>query len=130
MIGEWLFEEIKKINELLVVVKLEKVRLLEMATKITAGMDGMPHGSGVTDKVGNGGAKLAQLSDEEDALEARRDKLLGMVKSLPADQCGVLYRYYIQGMTLEKVAEDMNISVSSAKRYKKAGLEMLEKMRG
>jgi DNA-directed RNA polymerase specialized sigma24 family protein len=113
----------------LVVVKLEKVRLLEMATKITAGMDGMPHSTEVTDKVGNIGAKMAQLSGEEDALEARRDKLIGMVKSLPADQCGVLYRYYIQGMTLEKVAEDMNISVSSAKRYKKAGLEMLEKMR-
>jgi RNA polymerase sigma factor (sigma-70 family) len=130
MPGEWLFEEIAKIDELLVGKKAEWEEKMDMATKITAGMDGMPHGSDVTDKVANIGAEMAEISSEMDALKERRKQLIKLLESLPAKQYGALHRHYIRGMTWEEVAEDMNISVSTAKRYKNAGLEALEKMRG
>lgn len=130
MPGEWLFEEIAKIDELLVGKKAEWEEKMDMATKITAGMDGMPHGSDVTDKVANIGAEMAEISSEMDALKERRKQLIKLLESLPAKQYGALHRHYIRGMTWEEVAEDMNISVSTAKRYKNAGLETLEKMRG
>lgn len=130
MPGEWLFEEIAKIDELLIGKKAEWEEKMDMATKITAGMDDMPHGSDVTDKVANIGVELAEISSEMDALNKRRKKLIKMLESLPADQYGALHRHYIRGMTWEQVAEDMNLSESTVKRRGKEGLEMLEQMKG
>lgn len=128
MSGERLFEEIAKINELVVGKKADKEMLMDIATRITAGMDGMPHGSDVTDKVGNIAAKLATLSSEIEALEQRRDKLMAILESLPPDEYGALHRHYIRGMTWEEVAEDMNISRTTVYRYRNSGLAMLEQM--
>ena len=124
--AEWFFEQIRKIDELIVGKKADKEMLMDMATKITAGMDGMPHGSDVTDKVGNIDAKMAALSSEIDALEERRDKFMAVLESLPPDEYGALHRHYIRGMTWEEVAEDMNVGVATAYRYRKSGLELLE----
>lgn len=126
MTAEWFFEQIRKIDELIVGKKADKEMLMDMATKITAGMDGMPHGSDVTDKVGNIAAKMAALSSEIDALEERRDKFMAVLESLPPDEYGALHRHYIRGMTWEEVAEDMNVSIATAYRYRKSGLELLE----
>jgi DNA-directed RNA polymerase specialized sigma24 family protein len=130
MTAQWLFEQIRKIDELIVGKKADREMLMDMATKITAGMDGMPHGSDVTDKVGNIAVKLATLSSDIDALEARRDKLMAVLESLPPDEYGALHRHYIRGMTWEEVAEDMNVSIATAYRYRKSGLAMLEQIEG
>lgn len=120
------FAELRKIDELIVGKKADKERLLDMATKITAGMDGMPHGTDVADKVGNIAAKIADISEDIDALERRRDVLLKMLESLPPDEYGALHRHYIRGMPWEEVAEDMNISRTTVYRYRTSGLAMLE----
>lgn len=127
MTAQWLFEQIRKIDELIVGKKADREMLMDMATKITAGMDGMPHGTDVADKVGNIAAKLATLSSDIDALEARRNYLMSVLESLPPDEYGALHRHYIRGMTWEEVAEDMNVSVATAYRYRKSGLAMLER---
>lgn len=126
MTAEWFFNQIRKIDELIVGKKADREMLMDMATKITAGMDGMPHGTDVADKVGNIAAKLATLSSEIDALEERRERLMAVLESLPPDEYGALHRHYIRGMTWEEVAEDMNVSIATAYRYRKSGLEMLE----
>lgn len=126
MTAKWLFEQIRKLDELIVAKKADWEMLLAMGTKITAAADGMPHGSDVTDKVGNIAAKMAALSSEIDALEERRDKLLGVLEELPPDEYGALHRHYIRGMTWEEVAADMNVSVATAYRYRKSGLDLLE----
>lgn len=123
-----IFDEIHKLDELIYANNAEKEMLLDMATKTTAAMDGMPHGTEVADKVGNIAAKLADVTSEGDLLAERREYLLNVLKSLPADEYGALYRHYILGMTWEEVAEDMNVSVSTAKRRGKAGLAMLEQV--
>lgn len=126
MTAQMFFAEIRKIDELIVGKKADKEMLMDMATKITAGMDGMPHGTDVADKVGNISAKIADLSSEIDALNARRDELIKVLESLPPDEYGALHRHYIRGMTWEEVAEDMNVSIATAYRYRKSGLAMLE----
>ena len=127
MTAEWLFNQIYKIDELIVAKKAERVMLMDAATKITAGMDGMPHGTDVADKVGNISAKIADLTGEIDRLHERRDELMAVLESLPPDEYGALHRHYIRGMTWEEVAEDMNVSVATAYRYRKSGLAMLER---
>jgi RNA polymerase sigma factor (sigma-70 family) len=127
MTAEWLFNQIYKIDELIVAKKAEREMLMDAATKITAGMDGMPHGTDVADKVGNISAKIADLTGEIDRLHERRDELMAVLESLPPDEYGALHRHYIRGMTWEEVAEDMNVSVATAYRYRKSGLAMLEK---
>lgn len=126
---EWLFEEIAKIDELRLGKKADWEMYMDMATKITAGMDGMPHGSDVTDKVGNIAVKLATLSGEMDALEERRNQLITILESLPPDEYGALHRHYIRGMTWEVAAEDMGVSPATVYRYRKSGLKRLAKMR-
>jgi RNA polymerase sigma factor (sigma-70 family) len=126
MTAEWLFNQIYKIDELIVAKKAEREMLMDAATKITAGMDGMPHGTDVADKVGNISAKIADLTGEIDRLHERRDELMAVLESLPPDEYGALHRHYIRGMTWEEVAEDMNVSVATAYRYRKSGLAMLE----
>lgn len=127
MTAEWLFNQIYKIDELIVAKKAEREMLMDAATKITAGMDGMPHGTDVADKVGNISAKIADLTGEIDRLHERRDELMAVLESLPPDEYGALHRHYIRGMTWEEVAEDMNVGVATAYRYRKSGLAMLDK---
>lgn len=120
------FEEIRKLDEMIIAKKADWEALLDMGTKITAASDGMPQGTEVADKVGNISAKMADLSKEIDILEDRRDSLLKVLESLPPDEYGALHRHYIRGMTWEEVAEDMNVSVATAYRYRRSGLELLE----
>ena len=129
MTAEWLFNQIYKIDELIVAKKAEREMLMDAATKITAGMDGMPHGTDVADKVGNISAKIADLTGEIDRLHERRDELMAVLESLPPDEYGALHRHYIRGMTWEQVAEDMNIGRTTVYRYRNSGLAMLEKMK-
>lgn len=126
MTAEWFFEQIRKLEEMIVAKKSEWERLLAMGTKITAAADGMPHGSDVADKIGNISAKMADLSSEISLLEERRDGLLKLLEELPPDEYGALHRHYIRGMTWEEVADDMNISIATAYRYRKSGLALLE----
>jgi DNA-directed RNA polymerase specialized sigma24 family protein len=123
-----IFEEIHKLDELIYANNAEKGVLLDMATKITADMDGMPHGTAVADTGGNIAAKLADVTSEGDLLDERRQYLLDVLKSLPAEEYGALYRHYLQGMTWEDVAVSMNLSVSTVKRRRNSGLAMLEEM--
>lgn len=126
MTADRFFEQIRKLEEMIIAKKADWGALLDMGTKITAGMDGMPHGTEVADKVGNISAKMADLSKEIGVLEERRDMLLKILESLPPDEYGALHRHYIRGMTWEEVAEDMNVSIATAYRYRKSGLDMLE----
>ena len=123
-----IFARLRKIDEMITAKKAERGMLMDMAMKITAGMDGMPHGTGVADKVGNISAKIADLANEIGALEDERDKLLNALESLPPDEYGALHRHYIRGMPWEEVAEDMGVSVATAYRYRRSGLDLLEKM--
>jgi hypothetical protein len=128
---EWL-ESVKKLDELIAAKEVEREQLMTLATKITPEITGMPFGGGVTDKVGNIGAKLAELARETDAAWDRyinqKAEVIRTLEKLPANEYGVLHREYIRYMTQEAIARDMGYSTVQIWRIKQKALEFLENM--
>lgn len=126
--AEWL-GQVKKLDEMVNAKLAERSQLMDLATRITPNTDGMPHGGGVSDKVGNVAVRLVDLAREiddlVDAFVDHRAHVIKCLEKLPAMEYGVLHRYYIQYMTWEEVAADMGKSYMQVWRYKKKGLETL-----
>jgi len=125
---DWL-DQVKKLDELINAKLAERQQLWDMATKITPELSGMPHGGGVSDRVGNTAVRLADLAKETDDLVDRyvdhRDLVIKTLEKLPPMEYGALHRHFIQYMTWEEVAADMGKSYMQVWRYKKKGLETL-----
>lgn len=122
---EWL-AQIRKLDELIQAKVDEIADIMAKATKITASLDGMPHSGGKSDKVGDNAVKLADRHTEElSALEQQRQYIIDILKTLPADEFGVLRREYVKGMSQEQIAFDMSYSTVSIWRIKKRALRLL-----
>lgn len=124
----WL-EQVRKLDELINAKLNERDNLMDMATKITPVLSGMPHGGGVTDKVGNAAIMLADLAKDIDCLVDdyvdQKKAVVTALEKLPPLQYGALHRHYIRYMTWEEVAEDMGKSSMQVWRYRKKGLRNL-----
>lgn len=122
---DWL-NQVKMLDELINAKIAERDQLWTMATKITPEVSDMPHGGGVSDKVGNIAAKLADmagnLNDLVDRYVDHKQMVIKALEKLPAKQYGVMHRYYIRYMTWEEVAEDMGICKMTVWRYWKNSL--------
>lgn len=113
----------------------ERQRLIDIATDISAKMpDGMPHSDTgtVSQKMQNAViSKIivdGEIENVDNAIIALLDykkAVITAIEKLPAKQYGVLHRYYIRGMTYEKIAEDMGISTVQVWRIKKKAEENL-----
>ena len=127
-VSDWL-DQVKKLDELIDAKCAERDQLMDLATKITPEMTGMPHGGGVSDKVGTIAAKLADLAREinevVDHFVDYKASVVATLEKLPAKEYGVLHRHYIRYMTWEEVAEDMGYCSVQVWRIKNKGLEML-----
>ena len=93
----------------------EKSRWIERATQISATSDGMPHGSGVSDKVGNTAAKIADLTAEInreiDRLVDLRREIEKTISAVQDDTLRELLRFrYIDGEKWETIAIKMHYS--------------------
>lgn len=131
-VEEWL-ESVGKLDELINSKIAERAQVLSLATRMGAEMDGMPHAKGsVSDPVGNGAVRLVLLAKEidraTDEYVDRKQEIIEALETLPEREYGVAHRYYIRYMTLEKIAEDMNYSVTHVWRIKQTAIELLEKM--
>ena len=123
---EWL-EQIKKIDELIELVDSERQRLWDQATRNTSSLEGAPHGSGVSDKIGDNVVKMADLDAEKKELERKKNSIVKVIKKLPASECGVIYRRYVSHMKLETIADDMGYCTVQVWRIKKNALKKLQK---
>ena len=61
----WLLQY-RRLDDRIDRLEKEKSRWMERATKMSAPSDGMPHGSGVSDTVGQAVSKIADLQSEID----------------------------------------------------------------
>lgn len=127
----WL-EQVKWLDERIDAKLAEREQLLDIATKVTPSLDGMPHGGGVTDKVGNIAVKLTALAEETNALVDQfvdqRQAVIKALEQLPTNEYAVLHKHYVQFMTWEAIAEEMDISTMTVWRYKTSGLENLSRV--
>jgi len=110
--------------------KAERGKYLSIAAKTTAGMDGMPHGTGVSDKVGKGAVDMATLSAEIATLEQRlaehNKQVKERLKMLPVNEFGVLYRRYVLLMGVGETAASMNYSRVTVWRIEKRAISRLK----
>lgn len=98
------------------ICQVEKERVMDLATRITPSMSDMPPGGGgVSDRIGNAAAKLADLEREivaniDQLIDDRRvildflDTLQSLGYTTPAEYT-VLVMYFVQCRTVEDIAE-------------------------
>lgn len=121
---EWL-EQIAKFD---VQIEEKENKIAEqfcVATKMTASLDGMPHGGGISDKVGDNAVKLAELSQEKKALENRKNYIIKTMQRLPANEFGVLYREFVLYMQQVEIAFDLGFSRWTVWRIRKNAIKLL-----
>lgn len=108
-------------------------RLRAERDSITVKADGMPSGSGISDRV----ARLAvKIADKETEYIARREELLQMrtevVETILAvaddKQSQLLYLRYIKGMKWEEIADIMGFGERQIYRFHGYGLLQVEKL--
>ena len=78
----------------------EQEQLREMAEKITQANDGMPHGTGVSDKIGNAVSSLVDLQNEIAVLlvtfKGILEDVAKTIEMLPEEQYNVLHCKFIR----------------------------------
>ena len=125
----WL-EQVKKLDELINAKLAERSQLLDLGTKITPELTGMPHAGGVSDKVGNVAVKLGDLARETneacDRYIDHKAAVIAVLEKLPANEYGVLHREYVRYMTQEEIAQDMGYSTVHIWRIKQKALNHLK----
>lgn len=121
---------LRDLDELINAKIEERDQVMLMATKITPNMDGMPHGSDISDKVGNAAVKLADMAVEingliDDLIEYKQQVNTALGK-LNVDDHLLLHRYYVQGMTWTDIANLMGLSTMHVWRLKVKALQNLQ----
>ena len=128
-VTEWL-EKVKKMDESIDRKLKDKQALWDLATKITPELSDMPHGTGVTDKVGNLSVKLVEIDQVinfmVDAYVDHRERVIGALELLYPKECGVLYRQYIEYKNTQDIANEMGYCTRQVSRIRKNGLNHLK----
>ena len=126
---DWLCR-LRDLDELINAKLEERDHLMALATKCTGNMDGMPRGSGTSDKVGNAAVKLADMAKEiddlvDDLVDLKREVNAALDKLEAGDHL-ILRRLYLQGMSQVDVADLMGVCTMTVWRQKVKALKNLE----
>lgn len=123
-------ERIQDLDALIDCKIQERQDLLERATSLAPNMDGMPHGSGVSDKVGSIAARMADKAAEidrlTDLLVDYRDGALALLEKLPPLEYLTLHCLYVRYMTRAQTAEKLDKSERQIYRIRGRGLKRLQ----
>lgn len=117
--------QIKKFDYMIQNKNLEIERLRTLACNMVAPTDHEQiKTSGTSDKIGNMGAKIADLSLEIDEIMNKRHMIVNQIEQIEdADLYNVLAHIYILGYRLEEIADLSDVSIDTIKRLKKKALK-------
>ena len=125
--------QVRQMDEKINAKLAERQRLIDIAENISPRpMDGMPFSNTgtVSQTMQNAVINLVMLSQEIDRLidqyVDKKQEVLKVLEQLPEMDYAVLHRYYIRGMTIEQIAEDMDYCERQILRIKKKALQNLE----
>ena len=108
----------------------EKQRIMDLVTGVSPSLSGMPRPTGNHDKIGDAIARLTEVEEEInrviDQLVVVRAEVVGLLETLPADEYNVLHQYYVQGLTVEVIAEGMARTERQIYRIKARGLKRVQ----
>lgn len=105
--------------------------LRETLERITARLDGMPHGSDGSDKMATITAEIVDLEDElierTVRLEAGRQEAEAAIDKLEDDRYRLVLRFrYIEALTWKEVAKKMHYDKRNCTRLRNAALRRLK----
>lgn len=127
---ETYLELIKKLDILINDELLEKERIATLATKTVQELSDMPKASGTSDKIGNGAVKLLMKQQEIDHIidvfVDLKDEIKAQIRTLPADECDVLYKFYVLDWGLFDIADAKCCSVDWIKKLKWRGISKIK----
>ena len=136
-------DQVKVLDSLIMNKTAEQEQLREMAEKITQANDGMPHGTGVSDKIGNAVSSLVDLQNEIAVLVVTFKGILEDVtkhiEMLPEEQYNIIHCKFIRKRkelgnhrswyhSWEEVAEIVGYSESQVYRIKKKAIRNLQRI--
>lgn len=128
-IEDWL-AKVEVYEELIKSKFAEYEQLWALATKITASIDDMPHGSEISDKVGNIVIELRTWAEEFAVILERyiahKKRVITALERLPLNEYKVLHRFYIRHLSIPDIAEDIGYSRRHTERIKQNGLKILK----
>ena len=128
-VEDWL-KKVEDLEELIESKLAERAQLWALATKITADIDDMPHGTEISDKVGNIVVKLRTWAEESTAIIeqyiAYKKEVINALEQLPLNEYKVLHRLYIRHLSITDIAEDIGYSKRHTERIKQNGLKILK----
>ena len=123
---ETYLELVRKLDVLITNELLEKESIFTLAAKTTQTLSDMPKAPGTSDKVGNLSVKLLMKQQEIDNIidvyVDLKDEIISQIRTLPADECDVLYKYYVLGYGLFDIADSREQSVDWIKKLKWRGV--------
>ena len=133
----------KKYDSLIENKREEERELWAIATSITQSNDGMPHATGVSDKVGNTVLKIISAQEKTNALidkyvDAKQD-IINHIEMLPRKQYDVLYWLYIKKRekrkpgekwyyTWSEVAENLGCTEQNIANIRRRAVKNLQKI--
>ena len=143
MRAEEYLEQVKTADAMIDSKRAEERELWAMATSMTQANDGMPHASGVSDKVGNIIAKIIAAQDRTNAQIDRyidiRNDVIRHIEMLPPKQYKVLHWLYVRKRerrekgqswyyTWREVAENLGCTEQNISNIRKKGIKNLQKI--
>ena len=135
--------QVKVLDTLIMNKTAEAEQLNDLVYKITQAFDGMPHATGVSDKIGNTVPDLVDLANETAVLASTfkgiRQDVINHIEMLPDDQYKILHcKFILKRKELgnhrswyhswEEVAEIVGYSESQVYRIKKKAIKNLQKI--
>ena len=136
-------EQVKEADAMIDSKRAEERELWAIATSITQSNDGMPHASGVSDKVGNIIHKIIEAqkrtNEQIDRYIDIRDDVIRHIEMLPIKQYAVLHWLYVRKRerrnknqswyyTWNEVAENLGCSEQNIANTRKRAVRNLQKI--
>lgn len=123
-------ELIKKLDVLINNELLEKERLFALSTKVNQELSDMPRGTNTSDKIGDGAVKLLMKQQEidhiTDVFVDLKEEIKAQIRTLPVDECDVLYKYYVLDWSLFDIADEREQTVDWIKKLKWKGISKIK----
>lgn len=136
-------EQVRIADEKIDSFRADERELWALATSMTQANDGMPHASGVSDKVGNIVAKILAAQDRTNAQIDRyvdiRNDVIRHIEMLPPKQCRVLRWLYVRKRerreknqswyyTWREVSENLGCTEQNISNIRKRAIKNLQKI--
>ncbi len=136
-------EQVKAADAMIDAKRSEERELWALATSMTQVNDGMPHGSGASDKVGNIIAKIIAAQDRTNAQIDRyidiREDVIRHIERLPPKQHQILHWLYIRKRdrrdtnqswyyTWREVSENLGCTEQNISNIRRRAVKNLQKI--